>query len=272
MPGKVNILDDFDAGFESSVSPEIGDTTDAVVEQTPEPEVVEPATKNTEPVEPPAPAVPQIDIQAVISQTVAEARKKDLPVEAAAPTAPAIDTAELEADDEFRKDWPSHAAKMDKLTSQIEQLRQMFESSYNSIQQQVAPVVASTAERAALDHENQIKAIHPDAYDLLPEINKWVSEQPDYLQDAYLRVMDTGNAKQVNTFLSAFKVATGRTMTLQSAVTERPTVAPVDNRLKRMEAPATVRTSISVEPDVDDFDTAFVQAAKKLEAKRMNQR
>jgi len=119
-------------------------------------------------------------------------------------------------------------------------------------------VLASTQASAAEKHFSTITEVAGEPLaTFVPKVDAWIAKQPAYLQPTLTAIVDGGSTEQVKSLFADFKKAT--------AVVE-PEKKVDESRLKRMEAPATVRTSVSAEEEPDDFDSAFDSEAKKMKA------
>lgn len=257
-----DILDDvFSKAFDEEVTPK--EEPEIVPEVVPE-EVPDPP-------EPAAEIVPEVVLPAVIAPAVAPLTVEDVSrvVKEAlvVPAVPAAEIAEvedpevLEALADFKKEWPTQEIAVNAilgkaLKAQETALITKFEGKLAAIEARISPLAETLQSSAAEKHITTITAAHPDAQTIMPEIEAWIAKQPDYLQAAYNNVLDNGSTAQVVKFLTDYKGATGK---------PAPAAPKVDEaRLRRMETPTTVRTSVSEEADPQDFDSAFDMEAKKL--------
>lgn len=273
--------DAFAAAFDEAVKPE--ETPPAATAKTDEPpakvetpaaktdeppaKVETPAAKTDEPpakVETPAPAASAAEI----GKAVAEALKAAEPAKVEIPAAEEEDTPEVRAAlEDLEKNWGSHAVAVNALLEkQAKKLKAEFAEILKPLQAQIAPVVAATAETAQAQFNAALLAEHADAFTIIPDVEKWIESQPAYLQPAYNKVLDEGTAAEVAKFLTDYKTATGK----QTPAAEDPAVKAAAEKaeaerlakLDKMKQPATTRTSVTAEPDPQDFDAAFEAGAK----------
>ena len=260
----------FSAAFDEAVGG-LGENTPPA-DETPEPvadeasvEVAseEPKEKPEEKPEPDpvlvsAPA-PQVDVKALVSEIVEATKPQVAPAEEPTPEAPALSKEEIEAEEQFKKDWPEHAAREDRLKRELEALKDNFTKTLEMLQGQISPLAQTVQMTAQERHLQTITTAHPDALDIVPKVEEWIGTQPKIYQGEMKRIIEGGTAAEVVELLSLYKGAT--------APPEQPVKAAPDPtkeaRLKRMESPATARTSVTAEADPDDFDSAFEAEAKK---------
>ena len=137
--------------------------------------------------------------------------------------------------------------------------------------QAIAPLASSTAETAKDRFAVEVKATHTDAYELLPEIEKWVETQPSFMQPGYNKVLDGGTAAETIALVTIFKDATGRTevakvddKVVDEAAVAEARAAKEAERKKKLESLGGVTGKSSVKTasvDEDDFNGAFEEAA-----------
>ena len=181
------------------------------------------------------------------------------PAEKPAPEAPALSKEEVEAEEQFKKDWPEHAAREERLKRELEALKTTFTETLEALQGQISPLAQTVQMTAQERHLQTITTAHPDALDIVPKVEEWIGTQPKIYQGEMKRIIEGGSAAEVVELLNLYKGAT--------APPEQPAKAKPDPakeaRLKRMESPTTARTAVTAEADPDDFDSAFEAEAKK---------
>ena len=263
--------DIFSAAFDEAVgglgenTPPADETPEPVADEAPVEEASEepkekPAEEKPEsdPVPVPAPA-PQVDVKALVSEIVEATKPQAAPADKPAPEAPALSKEEIEAEEQFKKDWPEHVAREERLKRELEALKNTFTETLEAIQGQISPLAQIVQMTAQERHLQIITTAHPDALDIVPKVEEWIGTQPKIYQGEMKRIIEGGTAAEVVELLSLYKGAT--------APPEQPAKAKTDPakeaRLKRMESPATARTSVTDEADPDDFDSAFEAEAKK---------
>ena len=228
------------------------------VDETPAEEEAAPAEEKKPEPTPVAPA-PQVDVKALVSEIVEATKPAAAPAEKPAPEAPALSKEEIEAEEQFKKDWPEHAAREERLKRELEALKNSFAETLESIQGQISPLAQTVQMTAQERHLQTITTAHPDALDIVPKVEEWIGTQPKIYQGEMKRIIEGGSAAEVVELLNLYKGAT--------APPEQPAKAKPDPakeaRLKRMESPTTARTAVTAEADPDDFDSAFEAEAKK---------
>ena len=161
--------------------------------------------------------------------------------------------------EQFKKDWPEHAAREERLKRELEALKTTFTETLEALQGQISPLAQTVQMTAQERHLQTITTAHPDALDIVPKVEEWIGTQPKIYQGEMKRIIEGGTAAEVVELLNLYKGAT--------APPEQPAKAKTDPakeaRLKRMESPTTARTAVTAEADPDDFDSAFEAEAKK---------
>ena len=228
------------------------------VDETPAEEEAAPAEEEKPEPTPVAPA-PQVDVKALVSEIVEATKPAAAPAEKPAPEAPALSKEEIEAEEQFKKDWPEHAAREERLKRELEALKTTFTETLEALQGQISPLAQTVQMTAQERHLQTITTAHPDALDIVPKVEEWIGTQPKIYQGEMKRIIEGGSAAEVVELLNLYKGAT--------APPEQPAKAKPDPakeaRLKRMESPTTARTAVTAEADPDDFDSAFEAEAKK---------
>ena len=228
------------------------------VDETPAEEEAAPAEEEKPEPTPVAPA-PQVDVRALVSEIVEATKPAAAPAEKPAPEAPALSKEEIEAEEQFKKDWPEHAAREERLKRELEALKTTFTETLEALQGQISPLAQTVQMTAQERHLQTITTAHPDALDIVPKVEEWIGTQPKIYQGEMKRIIEGGSAAEVVELLNLYKGAT--------APPEQPAKAKPDPakeaRLKRMESPTTARTAVTAEADPDDFDSAFEAEAKK---------
>jgi hypothetical protein len=225
------------------------------------------SAEGTAPAVPPAPAFSQSDFDAIRAE-LAELKKP----KAEAPQAPVTEKpAEPQADvefDKFAEEWPEVAkvmkAREEKIKAQYaDQLKTLVDTVKQELLQTVQPVVASHQQSEEDRFLNTIKSQHPDAFDLLPEVEKWATTLPSYMKVGVDHALNKGTAEDVIALYNTFKKDTGRTT---PAATTQPVVDEVTKkRLDKMKAVSASRpASPTAQADQNDFDGAFAQAVADI--------
>ena len=250
----------FSAAFDEAVGGLAENTSPA--DETPEtPEEVDetPAEEEEKPEPTPVAPAPQVDVKALVSEIVEATKPQAAPAEKPVPEAPVLSKEEVEAEEQFKKDWPEHAAREERLKRELEALKTTFTETLEALQGQISPLAQTVQMTAQERHLQTITTAHPDALDIVPKVEEWIGTQPKIYQGEMKRIIEGGSAAEVVELLSLYKGAT--------APPEQPAKAKPDPakeaRLKRMESPTTARTAVTAEADPDDFDSAFEAEAKK---------
>jgi len=168
--------------------------------------------------------------------------------------------------EDLEKNWGTHAVAVNALLEkQAKKLKAEFAEILKPIQAQIAPVVAATAETAQAQFNAALLAQHADAFTIIPDVEKWIESQPAYLQSAYNKVLDEGSAADVAKFLTDYKASTSKQAPADDSAAKAAAEKAEAERLAKldkMKQPATTRTSVTAEPDPQDFDAAFEAGAK----------
>lgn len=180
--------------------------------------------------------------------------------------------AEIAAQEKFRTDWPEHAAAMDKQQQQIELLQKTLTDLQTTLKAQLDPIAATVAETEQEKFLKPILEDHPDALDLYNKgiLAAWIAKQPLYLKAGYEFALNQGTSADVIEVFNAYKKAEGiplKNTDQQKDEKEEERKAAerkaAEAKLKKLEVPESVRTSVTSEPDPDDFDSGFEQEMKK---------
>ena len=276
----VDLADDlFDTAFDealSSLETDAPATTEADKAEDVEPPVDEvPAAEGKVENEVPEkqPEVPEkqpepVDIKAVVAEVLAATKPAEVEEKNAEPAAPQPTAEELAAEEQFKKDWPEHAAREAHMKAELAELKALLSTTAEALKGQIQPVVQAVADTTAEKHLNTILAKHADALEIYPDVAKWVETQPKILQPAFKATLEGGSASDVIELYDLYKKATPAagvdTAAQEAKLKQQEQEKEKADRLRRMEAPTgTVRTSVTSEPDPEDFDAAFEQEAKK---------
>lgn len=270
---ETDALDDdlFNAGFAEALGGDVTvpDTTDADAEaariaaEEAEAETARIAAEEEAAKIPTTEATPVVDIQKLVADAV-NAAQVVKPEPVAAAVEPATQTPEeIAAEAQYRKDWPEHAAREDRLKAQLDEVKGLLATTTTALKEQIAPIANQIATSAEERHYNAIYAAHADADKIVPDVQKWVAEQPKFLQPQYTKILSDGSAADVIELFDTYK----KTLTAPAAAdTTKADKLKADNesRLLRMKTPTSVRTSVTAEEDPEDFDSAFEAEAKKM--------
>jgi hypothetical protein len=229
--------------------------------------------------EPPAstpPPTPDPTIAQLLDKIAALEQRVTAPV-TQAPTAPpapeppktfefpAPTAEDTKAWDDFRIEYPEHAAVIEKRTLTLENtLKAAFKfitDQIDPLRAQIAPLAQNAVETAEEKFANTLKAKHPDAGTLYPELQQWIEKLPRHRSVGANYALDRGTAEDVIELYNEFKKETGRVVTQPPPQIPPATQSPdVASRLKRLEAVPSRRTNHREPDNPDDYDGAFAQA------------
>ena len=108
------------------------------------------------------------------------------------------------------EEFPEVAAAV---KAELRVLHAKLENAYNDklqaaisqLYQQVAPALAEAQNAERSRFESTVFGAHPDAREILPDVDKWVATKPAFLQKAYNAILDSGTAEDTVTLLNLFK-------------------------------------------------------------------
>jgi len=216
------------------------------------------------------PAATAADFAKAVVDAVKTLNKPETPAAAAAPVEEVDPPEVVEALKELSENWGTHKVAIEALLGKQEKkLRSEFEEILKPIMAQMAPVVATQQSMAQAEFTKELLAAHSDAFTILPDVEKWIEAQPKFMQDGYNKVLDEGTAADVAEFLTAFKTATGSAAPAADTKTDEAKAAAAkvaQDKLDKMETPIARRTSVTAEPDPEDYDSAFEASIKALSA------
>ena len=259
--------DAFDLAFEAAAGQDLPDPPpEPEVTSSPEPEPPPqtPATPEITPEDPPVPAPAPEPPPAPIPTPDPEPQD-------AAPPAPEPPPALTTVDDAFTEEeqaaFDEVAANFTEISAAIKATqRVMLAKMENMVEKRVADVLARLAPVAAVAqnvaHNNFITAVmkvHPDALDLLPKVEEWVKTQPEFLQEAYDKVLSGGTEAQTIKLYDVFKKETGSAQPLPPP--EPPKDPEKEKRLNAQEGVRGRHTGGRAAVDPNDFDGAFEKFA-----------
>ena len=267
--------DAFDLAFEAAAGQDLSDLPpEPEVTPSPEPQPAEPVAGTTDsaaegeagsstPSPEPAPPVPEPPVP-----TPPATPEPPAPTPPPAPEPPPAPTT---VDDAFTEEeqaaFDEVAANFTEVSAAIKATqRVMLAKMENMVEKRVADVLARLAPVAAVAqtvaHNTFMDTVlksHADAVDLLPKVEEWVKTQPEFLQEAYERVLNSGTADQTIKLYNVFKKETG------SAQPPPPPEPPKDpEKEQRLNAQEGVRgrhTGGRAAVDPNDFDGAFEKFA-----------
>jgi len=146
------------------------------------------------------------------------------------------------------------------LSSKVGDVTTQFDQHVATTAQALAPVAQST-------HEGAILAAHPDVFEIIKNVEEWVTKQPSLLQKTYDTVLDKGTTKDVIELVQTYKDATGvkaaptaEELAQQAADAEK--AEDKEKKLKAQEGVRGRRTESQTAIDPDDFEGAFNKYAE----------
>lgn len=290
----------FDLAFEAAagVVDPLGDTDDTVAEPTAkvldveEPEVVAPIAEDPPVVEEPevvAPVVEEPDVVAPVVEPVVVAPVAVEPVvdpaiaqakadeEAAAVTALAEAAAREELTEEEAAAIADTNANFPEVAAAIAAQTRVLKAKYENqlaaqrteltaeVTTQIAPALSAAQEAAKSTHQAAILKEHPDAFTLVPDVEKWIEDQPSFMKTAYNAVLDKGSATDIVDLFNVFKKENGSAQAPDTSAEDTAAAKAAEkDKQKRLDAQEGVRgrhTGGRAAVDPDDFDGAFEKFA-----------
>ena len=116
------------------------------------------------------------------------------------------------------------------------------------IRNEYAHIVSAVENDARERHFAAIRRAHPDFDAVVKELPSWVDEQPAYLRSSYQSVLTSGTADDVIDLINRFKETRAKPRRIEAAEVVRTRRTPAIPR---------------GEPDKDDYDAAFEEAASR---------
>lgn len=170
----------------------------------------------------------------------------------------------------FKTEWPTEHVAIGKLydaklKAELGNYQTQLLAELNGV---LAPVFQSLGTVQANSHMGAIKAVHPDAETIAPNVVEWVKTQPSYVQPGMMQVLKEGNATQIVELLNDYK----KTLVTPDAapVTPAPAAENKGTPPKKGVDPAAVaalaavpaaqRPTPAARPSDNDFDAAFDEA------------
>ena len=261
-----------DAGEEPAKKP---DEAPAAVEGEPAPAETPPAAAEAAPAEtPPAPEAPKEpppsdDVLARLAQLV-----KDTPQQPAAPAPqPAPQPQPLYADDEvaylqnYDKEWPD-VSRAESLKRRGEH-QQLINYVFNEVATELRPLMETVATLSQRTFLTDLSSKVEDYDTVRDAVIDWVGTQPEYLQHAYNRVIESGSVEEIADLIGRYKRDTG-------AVAAQSAPAPATKKVDTELPPATKQAAAALAPvsskrtvvpqavDPTDFEAAFASFASKV--------
>ena len=165
------------------------------------------------------------------------------------------------------EEFPEVAAAV---KAELRVLHAKLENAYNDklqaalsqLYQQVAPALAEAQNAARSRFESTVFGAHPDAREILPDVDKWVATKPAFLQKAYNAILDSGTAEDTVTLLNLFKQETKPAAAPAKEGGGEPAADPKkEQKLAAQEGIRGRQASKTGGIDEDDFESAFNASA-----------
>lgn len=147
--------------------------------------------------------------------------------------------------------------------AKLKQIEARFEQKLVQLSTDFAPAVATAKTIAQQAHEAEILKYHADAFDILPEVEKWADTKPEFLKTTYNAVLDRGSASQIVKLYDIFKTEIGSVKGPPTSPTPEETAqkAAKEKKLQSLEGVRSRQAAQKGGIDEDDFESAFKAAA-----------
>lgn len=215
-----------------------------------------------EPKEEPKPEPPKEDprlaaLEAELAALKAAAQPKEEPKQ----EAPVLSQEDEEFLNGFREEWPDAQKALLLQRKQLEaEFDKKLQAALAKVQEQMAPFAKVVQETEQDRFVREVTAQHPDAQMILPSVEKWVGALPPALRKAYTAILETGTSGEVSELFSYYKQLHPTAPAAPAATKEKDKAR--EARLDKMAGVRSERTGITAEPDPNDFEGAFAQAAR----------
>lgn len=193
---------------------------------------------------------------------------------------------EIAQEEKFKKEFPDeYAAMLSKFKGVDKDINARVSAAVQRVLQHingvVTPVAQTSEQLARQAHLTAITTAHTDFATVSPKLPDWIKTQPKYLQPTLQQVYDSGDAQSVIDLVADYKKATGVAAapgktaaelaaeeTARAAAEETARQAKDDaDSLMPVKGKRTI-TSPKGQPDPNDFDGAFAEAADAAEQKK----
>lgn len=197
------------------------------------------------------------------TEIVGKQRDPVEPVRREAPTAVALyNDAELAKLATIQKDFPDLYESFELMLRGA--ITQNNNHTYTEIAKVLSPVNATMEQVSANQMLNELRSAIPDYNTVYQPVIDWVKTQPDYLQKAYVSVIEEGTVHQITDLVGRWRTATG---TPAAVVTPKP----ANDRSEAVKqaalalAPVVSQRTVAVPSEPTSFDDAFAtySATKK---------
>lgn len=243
----------------------------------------ESVSKPAEMEKPAEPTPPALDPK-FLAQAIAEAQEQraaaSKPKEEEKPTARAVPSDFLSESDKtlvakLNADWTDEAPAFEVLArahaqAAVANAQADLRKELNAI---LVPLMQSTHKVEVDSHMSIIRAAHPDAESLVPDVESWIAKQPAFLQPSMQSILAGGTANDVVGLLNMFKEAKAGSgaapetpaPTAPLALVAKPKAAVNPAAVAATAAvPPAQRTKTNVAADPNDWDSAFAEAVSEL--------
>ncbi len=167
--------------------------------------------------------------------------------------------------DQIQVDFPEVAKAMEaKERTLLAKIDNVFDAKMEAfleqINKRIAPTEAAVVTTANNAHEAAILKGHADAFEIIPAVEKWIAEQPAFIQPSYNNVLDNGSSAEIVELFTFFKESTGTGQdgpTAEEAAAKKAEEKAKEKKLNSQEGVRSRRTETTNAVDPEDFDGAF---------------
>jgi len=165
---------------------------------------------------------------------------------------------------EYEKEWPE-VSKAETLRRRGE-YRELVGYIFEQIASEIRPMMEQVQAVAERVHYGDLQETVEDYDDIRDDVVAWVDDQPEYLQDAYKRVITQGTVDEVADLISRFKQETGRNQPAPEPARKKEAELPkTAKKAAESLAPVSSKRTAPPEPDdPNDFESAFSKFADQL--------
>lgn len=136
---------------------------------------------------------------------------------------------------------------------------------FQEVSKELQPLMQMVRTLSERTHLGDLQQVVPDYNDLRTQVIDWAGKQPAYLQPAYNYVIQHGTVDEVKDLIERFKQSTGIQVVPAVTAKKETELAPVARQAAAALAPvSSKRSAVVTTPGPDDFDSAFVEAARTL--------
>lgn len=164
---------------------------------------------------------------------------------------------------EYQKDWPD-VSKAESLIRKSE-YQQVVKYVFEQVAAEMRPVIEQVQALAQRTHYSELQsAVGEDYDDVRDKVVEWVDTQPEYLQDAYNRVIQNGTVDEVADLVNRFKQETGTAAPPPTPEKEAELPPAAKKAAKSLAPVSSKRTVVPESEDPGDFESAFSKFAGKF--------